>query len=109
MKIAITSADNRLHSKFDTRFGRSAWFCMLDTETGETEFFENENKHVNGGAGAKAAEKMAERGIQKVISGDFGPKAKVLLERLKIEMIVLDEKDKKIDEIIEELKKNTWK
>ena len=100
MKLIVTSTGNSLKSMFDTRFGRSAWFCVFDTETNTAEFIENENKNINGGAGTKAAEKIAEFGVTQVISGDFGPKAKSLLERLKIQMIILKEPQKQIKEII---------
>lgn len=100
MKTAVTSTGNQLQSTFDMRFGRSAWFCVFDTETNSVEFIENENKNINGGAGTKAAEKIAEQGVTQVISGDFGPKAKELLERFKIQMIILKEPEKQIKEII---------
>lgn len=103
--MAVTSTGNQLQSTFDMRFGRSAWFCIFDTETNGVEFIENENKNVNGGAGTSAAESIAEMGVTKVISGDFGPKAKALLERLKIQMIILNEEEKTIEEIVNNISK----
>lgn len=105
MKWAVTSTGNQLKSAFDMRFGRSAWFCVYDTETNGVEFIENENRNLNGGAGTKAAEKIAECGVTRVISGDFGPKAKVLLERLKIQMIILNEKGKTVQEVVNKILK----
>ena len=101
MKLIITSAGNNLKSKFDLRFGRSAWFCVFDTETKNVQFIENENKYVNGGAGTKTAAKVAELGAERVISGDFGPKAKALLEKLKIQMVIINESNKTIGDILE--------
>ena len=43
MKTVITSSGNTIQSNFDRRFGRAAWFCLYDEETGQTEFIENEN------------------------------------------------------------------
>ena len=106
MKIAVTSSENQLNSKFDTRFGRSAWFCVLDSDTTEIKFIENKNKNINGGAGIKAAEKMAELGIQKVVSGDFGPKAKPLLEKFGIQMIIQDEKNQSVQSIVNRIEDN---
>lgn len=105
MKMAVTSTGNQLQSNFDMRFGRSAWFCIFDTETNSVEFIENENKNAKGGAGTKAAEKIAEQGVTQVISGDFGPKAKTLLERLKIQMIMLNEKNKTVQDIVNKILK----
>lgn len=105
MKMIITSTGNNLNSKFDLRFGRCAWLCIYNTETKNVEFIENENKDINGGAGTKTAEKVAELGAESVISGDFGPKAKTLLEKLKIQMIIPKEGNKTIGEMIDQLDK----
>lgn len=103
MKIAITSETDSLKSNLDLRFGRASWFCIYDSEKQTTTFVENENKDANGGAGTKTAEKMAELGVQRIISGDFGPKAKDLLDKFKIQMVILEDRNKKIDELIEQI------
>lgn len=105
MIIVITSSGNSLKSEFDLRFGRAAWLCAYDTEKGTTEFTENENKFISGGAGTKTAAKVAEMGAQKVISGDFGPKAKMMLEKMNIQMITLDGDNQKIEDIINNINK----
>ncbi len=104
MKFIITSTGSSLKSKFDLRFGRASWFCLYDSETKTAEFIENENKDAKGGAGTKAVEKVAELGVSKVISGDFGPKAKALLERLEIQMVVFPEENMSIQDIIGKIK-----
>ena len=43
-------------------------------------------------------------GVKKVISGHFGPKAKSLLERFKIQMIILNENNKTVQEIINKIR-----
>jgi predicted Fe-Mo cluster-binding NifX family protein len=101
MKKVITSTGNSLLSEFDLRFGRAGWFCIYDIETGKTQFIKNKNKDLNGGAGTKSAELVAELGATQIISGDFGPKAKSLLEKMKIQMVVIDGKSKTIQEIID--------
>ena len=106
MKVIITSKGDNLQSKFDLRFGRAGWFCIYDSENETARFIENENKDDSGGAGTKAAEKVAELNISKVISGDFGPKARTLLEQLKIQMILFSEKEKSVQDIIEKIKMN---
>ncbi len=101
--MIITSTGNSLKSKLDLRFGRAGWFCVFNTENQDTAFFENENKDINGGAGTKTVEKIAELGAEKVISGDFGPKAKALLEKLKIQMIIFDDHNKTVGDIVKKL------
>jgi len=104
MKTLITSSENKLTAKFDKRFGRAAWFCIYDEQTGNAEFYENENLNAENGAGIKAAEKAVELKAQKVISGDYGPKAKDLLDKLQVQMVILQDDDLTIEEIIEKLK-----
>ena len=104
MKIVITSTGNSLNSKFDLRFGRSGWICLYDTTQNTTEFFENTNKKANEGAGTKTVEMVAEMDVNRVVSGDFGPKAKSMLEKLKIQMVTIDGKNKSVGEVIELIK-----
>lgn len=100
MKTAITSKDNKTASLFDLRFGRGAWFCVYDSETRTTEFIKNEFADAQSGAGTKAAEKMLELGVRKLISGDFGSKAKEILTQFNIQMVILDDEEKTINDII---------
>lgn len=106
MKTIITSTGNTVESKFDQRFGRAGWFCVYDRETKTTNFIENSFKNTNGGAGTKTSEMAAELGATQVISGDFGPKAKTMLEKLKIQMIIIDETNLSVQEVIHKLNKN---
>jgi predicted Fe-Mo cluster-binding NifX family protein len=105
MNIVITASGNSLESKFDMRFGRCAWFCVYNPDDKTIQFFENENKNINGGAGTKSAAKVAELGAERVISGDFGPKAKSMLEKLNIQMAILDDEDLTLENIIDNLKR----
>jgi predicted Fe-Mo cluster-binding NifX family protein len=100
MKIAITSKGNSLSSNLDQRFGRCAYFVIYDTETKSMEFIPNPNKDVQEGAGPASVQLVASRSVSKIISGEFGIKIKSLLDSLKIQMIILKEPDKSIQEVI---------
>ncbi|MCF8359140.1 MAG: dinitrogenase iron-molybdenum cofactor biosynthesis protein [Prolixibacteraceae bacterium] len=102
MKIVITSKGNTPDSIMDTRFGRAQWFCLFNTENGETVFHQNPNIEAMGGAGTKTAEMMVELGAEKIISGHFGPKAKSLLEKFNIQLIEVD-KEEAIQTVIDKL------
>jgi len=104
MKTIISSNGSKLDSGFDLRFGRAGWFCLLDNETGETAFYENEHKDASHGAGSKVVEKVIELGASRVISGDFGPKAKELLEKFNIQMVLISDDSKSIADIIQSIK-----
>jgi len=104
MKTIISSTGNHLDSGFDLRFGRAGWFCLLNEKTGEITFHENEHKDASHGAGTRVVEKVVELGATRVISGDFGPKAKELLEKFKIQMILLSDDSKSIADIVDSIK-----
>ena len=103
MKIAITSTGNSPDSTLDSRFGRSSYFVIYDTETQSTEYIPNLNKENIEGAGPASVQEIASRGAKKVVSGEFGTKVKSLFDTLKIQLIVLNEPKKKISEIIKML------
>ncbi len=106
MKIAITSTENKLEAKLDSRFGRCSYFAIYNVETNSTEFLENPNKDATGGAGPASAQFIAKEGVTQVISGEFGGKAKSIMESLEIQMIMINDKDKTIQDILNTINKN---
>ena len=88
----------------DLRFGRCAWFCLYDHDTRKANFVKNEFKDAHGGAGTKVAELMLNLGADRIISGDFGPKAKELLDKFNIQLIKMDDDHKTVKEIIASFK-----
>ncbi len=103
MKIAITSTGNNTESTIDSRFGRCTYFAIYDTETQGLEFVPNQSKDNVEGAGPASAQLVASRGVQKVISGEFGAKVKDIFDSLKIQLIVVHDDKKQIGSIIEML------
>lgn len=101
MKIAITSTGNSLESQLDSRFGRCSYFVVFDTESHSTEFIPNPNKENVEGAGPASVQLIASKGATKVVSGEFGAKVKSLFDSLQIQLVVLNDPEKKISEIIE--------
>ncbi len=102
MKVAITSVGNTVDSSVDSRFGRCSFFALYDTESGNVEFVENNEKNAIEGAGPAAAQFVASFGVQKVISGEFGQKVKAIFDQLKIELIVIQD-EKTVADIIKML------
>jgi predicted Fe-Mo cluster-binding NifX family protein len=100
MKVAITSSGNSLNETIDSRFGRCNYFFVYDTETKIMEFIPNSNKDKQEGSGPAAVELLAAKKVEKIISGDFGIKVKPLLDRLKIQMIVLKDSEKTLQDIV---------
>jgi predicted Fe-Mo cluster-binding NifX family protein len=75
MKIAITSTGKTLESDVDPRFGRAAYFIIIDTDTMEFSAVENANVAAGGGAGVGSAKTVIDSGAQAVLTGNCGPNA----------------------------------
>lgn len=56
MKIAIALEENKYESQVDKRFGRAAYFLIIDIETKKYKIVENEAKNEVSGAGLKVIE-----------------------------------------------------
>ena len=103
MKTVISASNNTLTASFDKRFGRAEWFCIYDDETKDVSFVVNEHVNASNGAGTKVAEKLIDMGIKKAISGDFGPKAKELLDKFDVQMLIMQEDGLTVEDIIKKL------
>ncbi len=88
MNIIVTASSTSLDGRFDPRFGRCAYFVLVDTETLEWEAFPNPAIHASGGAGTRAGQFAAEKSAQAVISGNFGPNAASVLSAGGIPMYI---------------------
>lgn len=87
MKIAATSAGPNGDSVIDPRFGRCAYFIILDSETGDLEATPNPFLDAVGGAGTQAAQWLIERDVAAVLTGRCGPKAAALLDDAGVRMV----------------------
>lgn len=88
MKIAITSAGPTLDDPVDPRFGRCAYFVIVETNDMSFEAFDNESIALGGGAGIQSAQFVASKEVDAVITGNCGPKALQTLSAAKIEVFV---------------------
>lgn len=100
MKAAIASIGNTLESNIDTSFGRCAWFIIVDTESGGMEFIPNTNRDMEEQAGKAAVELVATRNVEMIVSGEFGVKIKPLLDSMHIQMVVIEDTEKRVSDII---------
>jgi predicted Fe-Mo cluster-binding NifX family protein len=80
MKIAITATQPDLNAPFEPRFGRCAYFIVIDTQTRDWQAMSNPGAESHGGAGTLAAQSVANQGVEAVVSGKFGPNAFAVLE-----------------------------
>ena len=80
MKIAITATQPSLTAPFEPRFGRCAFFIVIDSQTKDWQAVSNPGADSHGGAGTQAAQKIANLGVEAVVSGKFGPNAYAVLQ-----------------------------
>ena len=86
MKIAVSSSGKNLDSQIDPRFGRCAYFLIVDTDDMNFEAFDNESIALGGGAGIQAAQFVASKGAKAILTGNVGPNAYRALEAAGIQI-----------------------
>ena len=86
MKVAVSSTGENLDAQLDPRFGRCAYFLVVNPEDMSFEVFNNESAVQGGGAGIQAAQFLASQGVEAVITGDCGPNAVQTLTAAAIEL-----------------------
>lgn len=87
MKLAISIEGNSIDSSIDEHFGRCARFLVCevhDNEVKNTEIVDNPGMSLGHGAGMKAAEAVAGKDVQVIITGSLGPKATDVLKQFNI-------------------------
>lgn len=87
MKICITAVGGSLDSAADPRFGRCQYFVIVDSDTMEFEAIENSAISASGGAGIQAAQSIANKGIEVLITGSVGPNAFPILTASDIKVV----------------------
>jgi predicted Fe-Mo cluster-binding NifX family protein len=76
MKVVVTAQGNSLDALVDPRFGRAAWFLVIDTDTLAVTVIDNaSNVQTAHGAGNEAGRLVAQAGAKAVITGNVGPNA----------------------------------
>jgi len=75
MKIAVSSTGGSLDDQIDPRLGRCSYFLIVDSETMKFEAIPNTASGAMSGAGIQAAQLVANRGVQTVLTGNVGPNA----------------------------------
>lgn len=75
MKLLLSVTSPKFDSDLDPRFGRAAYYLIVDLDTMDWDAVENPALNASGGAGIQAAQFVSERQCEVVLSGDFGPNA----------------------------------
>jgi predicted Fe-Mo cluster-binding NifX family protein len=88
MKVAVSASGTNLDATIDPRFGRCAYFIVVETEDMGFESFDNQNAALGGGAGIQSAQFVASKGARAVLTGHCGPNAVRTLNAAGIEVYV---------------------
>lgn len=75
MKIVVTTVKPDLDADLDPRFGRGAYFLVVDADTLEWEAHPNLGVNAASGAGVQAAQFVTAQKAGAVISREYGPHA----------------------------------
>ena len=87
-KIAVSSQGRSLESQVDPRFGRAAYFLVVDSDTNEFVVLDNtQARNMAQSAGIQAAELVARSGAKTIVTGMIGPKAWQALEAAGLEIV----------------------
>ena len=75
MKICVTATGTTMDAAVDPRFGRAAYFLIIDSETMAIEAVPNTAAGAMSGAGIQAAQTVANKGADVIVTGNVGPNA----------------------------------
>ena len=107
MKVAVSASGGDLDAQIDPRFGRCAYFIIVETDDMSFEVFDNENIALGGGAGIQSGQFVASKGAKTIITGNAGPNAVRTLSAAGVEVIVGQEGT--VRKAIEDYKKKKLK
>ncbi len=88
MKICVTAAGNTLDAQIDPRVGRASYFLIVDSENMSFEAVSNTAAGAMSGAGIQAAQTIASKGADVLITGNVGPNAFQALASAGIKIVV---------------------
>lgn len=87
MKVAISSTGENLTDNVSEVFARCPYFIIAEVENGKierTEVIKNKSAYQTSGAGVSAAQLIAEKNVEVVITKNIGPRAFDVLKQFNI-------------------------
>lgn len=103
MKVAVSSTGKNLEDKVADVFGRCPYFMIIEIKNKKiikTQALKNINAEQMGGAGVLAAQALAEKNVNAIISNNIGPRALEALNQFKIKIY---QGNGSIEKVIKEL------
>ena len=102
--FAITSSGKSEKSFLDLRFGKCDNVVIYNSETDNYNILENTYKDAEH-SGVKLVEFLKQEGVSVIITGEVGPRVSEMLEKEKLQLVLLQEERIKIEDIFERIRK----
>jgi len=80
MKIAVTATGGSMSAQVDERFGRCAYFVIVDSDTMKFTAFANPASELSGGSGPAAVREITKHGVEVLLTGPVGGNAQSALQ-----------------------------
>jgi len=87
LKVAVSASGPSLDASVDLRFGRCAYFVIVETDNMQFEAIPNSAQYAGGGAGIQPAQTVASKGVQAVLTGNVGLNAYQALSAAGIQIV----------------------
>ena len=97
--FAISSVGKTKKSFLDLRFGKCESIVIYDTSTKSISINENPYKDILH-SGTKLVELLISKGVSTIITGEVGPLVSNILEKEKIQLVLLKEERIKIEDVL---------
>ena len=101
--FAISSAGKTEKSFLDLRFGKCENIVIYDSGTNEFKIIDNPYKS-NDQSGLKLVRFLQKQGVSSIITGEVGPQVSKLLDKKKLQLVLMHEEKIKIEDILARIK-----
>ena len=87
MKLAVTAKEPSLDAAIDPRFGRCAFFVLIETDGMKVQGIQNPYVTASGAAGTRSAQLLIDNEVECLLTGRCGPNAQEALAAAGIEVV----------------------
>lgn len=103
MKVAVPVLEKVVNGKrlINPHFGKSDWFALIDVSSGKIELKENPALYLERGRGRFIADMFYREGVKAVLVKEMGPGAFEKITGLGMEVYLIPEEVKFVDEAVE--------
>jgi predicted Fe-Mo cluster-binding NifX family protein len=101
---AITVKEDNINSPLEDCFGKAKYFCFVEENPDIIEFVLNPGYDLLKGSGKKAVSYLIEKGVEIVISRNYGITVKKILNKHNIQTVIIPEKYESLSQILQMLK-----